>query len=77
MTREDDAIRIETFELSACNEAVITIISRLKRQFSGPMLLMNLETFNKSGLQTTIAQTLAKISHQPVAGTHAKVKKAG
>jgi hypothetical protein len=55
MTREDDAIRIETFELSARNEAVMTIIGRLKRQFPGPMLLMNLETFNESGLQTTIA----------------------
>ncbi|KAL3412906.1 hypothetical protein V8F44DRAFT_645694 [Aspergillus fumigatus] len=77
MTREDDAIRIETFELSARNEAVMTTIGRLKRQFPGPTLSMNLETFNESGLQTTIAQTLAKMSHQPVAGTHAKVKKAG
>jgi hypothetical protein len=77
MTREDDAIRIETFELSARNEAVMTTIGRLKRQFPGPTLSMNLETFNESGLQTTIAQTLAKMSHQPVAGTQAKVKKAG
>ncbi|KAH1900111.1 hypothetical protein KXV57_008631 [Aspergillus fumigatus] len=77
MTRDDDAIRIETFELSARNEAVMTTIGRLKRQFPGPTLSMDLETFNESGLQTTIAQTFAKLSHQPVAGTHAKVKKAG
>jgi hypothetical protein len=77
MTSDDDAIRIETFELSARNEAVMTTIGRLKRQFPGPTLSIDLETFNESGLQTMIAQTLAKMSHQPVAGTHAKVKKAG
>ncbi|KAF7592481.1 hypothetical protein BBP40_000216 [Aspergillus hancockii] len=77
MTRDGNAIRIETFELSARNEAVMTTIGRLKRQFPGPTLSIDLETFIESGLQTTIAQTLAKMGHQPVAGTHAKVKKAG
>ncbi|BCS24968.1 uncharacterized protein APUU_41412A [Aspergillus puulaauensis] len=77
MTRENDAIHVETFELSPRNEAVNSTIGRLKRQFPGPTLSMKPETFNDPHLQNAIAATLSKMSHQSVPGTKPKVRKAG
>ncbi|KAB8229417.1 uncharacterized protein BDW43DRAFT_314998 [Aspergillus alliaceus] len=77
MTRVGDAIHVESWELSARNEAVVTTVGRLKRLFPGPTLSLDISTFTEPGLQETIAQTLAKLSHQSVPGTMSKVKKAG
>ncbi|KAJ9318556.1 hypothetical protein DTO271D3_1218 [Paecilomyces variotii] len=76
MTRNDNAIHVEAFELSPQNEAVNSTVGRLQRQFPGPSFMMDRATFNAPGLQNTIAQTLATMSHQSVAGTKPKVKKA-
>ncbi|KAL4861979.1 hypothetical protein BDV12DRAFT_207643 [Aspergillus spectabilis] len=76
MTRNDNAIHVEAFELSPQNEAVNSTVGRLQRQFPGPSLMLDRATFNTPGLQDTIAQTLATMSHQSVAGTKPKVKKA-
>ncbi|KAL2816576.1 hypothetical protein BDW59DRAFT_166300 [Aspergillus cavernicola] len=77
MSRIEDKIHIELWELSPRNEAVTTTLGRLKRQFPGPTLAMDLDVFRNSGLQETMAQTLAKLSHQSVPGTKSKVKKSG
>ncbi|KAB8071219.1 hypothetical protein BDV29DRAFT_159701 [Aspergillus leporis] len=77
MARVGDVIHIESWELSPRNEAVITTVGRLKRRFPGPTLSLDLVHFKDPGLQETIAQTLTKLSHQSVAGTMSKVKKAG
>ncbi|KAL4895588.1 hypothetical protein BDV59DRAFT_211254 [Aspergillus ambiguus] len=77
MTRHRDSIHVETFELSPRNESVYSTVGRLKRQFPGPTFALDQVTFNEPGLQTTIAETLAKMSHEPVTGTKAKVNKAG
>ncbi|KAJ9257552.1 hypothetical protein DTO195F2_5534 [Paecilomyces variotii] len=76
MTRNDNAIHVEAFELSPQNEAVNSTVGRLQRQFPGPSFMLDRATFNAPGLQNTIAQTLATMSHQSVAGTKPKVKKA-
>jgi hypothetical protein len=67
---------VEAFELSPQNEAVNSTVGRLQRQFPGPSFILDRATFNAPGLQDTIAQTLATMSHQSVAGTKPKVKKA-
>lgn len=77
MTREKDTVLIETFELSPRNEAVNSTIGRLRRQFPGPTLSMNRDTFNEPHMQDAIAATLSKMSHQSVPGTKPKVRKAG
>ncbi|KAE8334599.1 hypothetical protein BDV24DRAFT_170024 [Aspergillus arachidicola] len=75
MTRVDDAVHVESWELSPRNEAVITTVGRLKRQFPGATLSLDLATFNNPSLQRTIAETLAKLSHQSAPGTMSRVKK--
>jgi hypothetical protein len=76
-TKSDGVIHVETFELSPRNEAVNTTLGRLQRQFPGPTFALDQDTYNEPGLQHTIAQTLTRMSHQSVAGTKPKVKKAG
>ncbi|KAE8371457.1 hypothetical protein BDV26DRAFT_298782 [Aspergillus bertholletiae] len=75
MTRVDEAVHVESWELSPRNEAVITTVGRLKRQFPGATLSLDLATFNEPNLQRTIAETLAKLSHQSARGTMSRVKK--
>ncbi|KAL2845028.1 hypothetical protein BJY01DRAFT_247849 [Aspergillus pseudoustus] len=71
-----NAIHVEAFELSPRNEAVTTTTGRLIRDFPGPAIAMDVAIFNEPGLRRTLAQTLAKMSHQPFPGTKPKVRKA-
>ncbi|KAJ5636116.1 uncharacterized protein N7484_009429 [Penicillium longicatenatum] len=73
---QDDAIHIESFELSARNESVMVTVGRLRRVFPGSTMLMDKATFDEPGFQELMAQTIARMSHQRVAGTKPKVKKA-
>ncbi|KAJ6126300.1 hypothetical protein N7471_010793 [Penicillium samsonianum] len=73
----NDAIHIESFELSARNEAVTITVGRLRRAFPGPTMVMNRATFEEPGFRAFMAQTVSRMSHQPVAGTKPRVKKAG
>ncbi|KAJ5168683.1 uncharacterized protein N7482_004277 [Penicillium canariense] len=75
-SRYKDAVHVETFELSPRNEPVITTMGRLIRTFPGPAIAMDLDTFNEPGLQKTLAETLARMSHQSVPGTKPIVTKA-
>ena len=77
MHKKGETIRVESFELSPRNNAIIGTLGRLKRDFPGPTLAMDLATFNEPGFQDTIASTLAKMSEQSLAGTKSKVRKAG
>jgi hypothetical protein len=77
MTRKHESIHIETFELSPHNEAVISTLGRLRRQFPGPCFSLAQRTFDEPDLRNTIAQTLAKMSHQSAPGTRQKVWIAG
>ncbi|KAL4934844.1 ribonuclease H-like domain-containing protein [Aspergillus oleicola] len=69
MTRGDNAIHVEAFELSPSKEAVNSTVGRLQRQFPGPSFVLDDVTFSAPGLQDIIAQTLATMSHQSVAET--------
>lgn len=77
LTKKKSQIHVEAFELSPRNQSVYTTVGRLHRQFPGPTFALDRDMFKDMGLQHTIAQTLSKMSHQSVAGTKPKVKKAG
>ncbi|KAK2043072.1 hypothetical protein LZ31DRAFT_622187 [Colletotrichum somersetense] len=77
ITKADDSIHFESFELSPINEAVITTIGRLRRTFPGVGAVIGLEEFNEEGFKETLAATLAKMSDQPAPETQPRVKKAG
>lgn len=77
LTKKSVTIHIESFELSPRNQSIIQTLGRLQRDFPGPAIALDLETFVQSGLRDTIATTLAKMSHQSVQGTKPKVRKAG
>ncbi|OQD78015.1 hypothetical protein PENANT_c098G01996 [Penicillium antarcticum] len=72
----NDAICIESFELSARNEAVTTTVGRLRRAFPGPTMAMTRAAFEEPEFRALMAQTISRMSHQPVAGTKPRVKKA-
>ncbi|KAL4963332.1 uncharacterized protein BDV14DRAFT_201959 [Aspergillus stella-maris] len=76
ITTTENAFHFETFELSPRNKAVNSIKGRLKRQFPGPTFAVDSKVFKDASLRGTIAKTLAKMSHQYVAGTKPMVKKA-
>ncbi|KAJ9492030.1 hypothetical protein VN97_g1201 [Penicillium thymicola] len=67
---------IECFELSPANEAAMSTTGRLQRTFPGPTLAFDTCIFNDPGLFTILAQTISRMSQQPVAGTKPKVRKA-
>ena len=73
---QSEAVYIECFELSPRNESVMTTVGRLRRIFPGPTMRMDRETFDEPVFRELLAQTIARMSHQPVAGTKPKVKKA-
>ncbi|KAJ5117788.1 hypothetical protein N7448_011420 [Penicillium atrosanguineum] len=73
----NDAICIESFELSARNEAVTTTVGRLRRAFPGPTMVMTRAAFEAPEFRAFMAQTVSRMSHQPVAGTKPRVKKSG
>ncbi|KAI0836018.1 hypothetical protein F5Y06DRAFT_275036 [Hypoxylon sp. FL0890] len=65
------------FELSPCNNAVISTQGRLRRLFPGRAVAVPLETFQLREFQDTVASTLAKMSYQPAPDTKPKVRKGG
>ncbi|KAM3066453.1 hypothetical protein ACMFMG_012039 [Clarireedia jacksonii] len=76
ISQTDDNIIFEAFELSPLNESVITTPGRLRRCFPGCAFALSPSIFNEEGFQTTIAQAVAKMSHQPAPDMQTKVKKA-
>lgn len=77
MTRNGDAIQVDSFELSPLNSPVIKTVDRLQRVFPGPTLALDLTTFNEAGFCETLVRTLGRMSRQSAAGTKPKVKNAG
>ncbi|EXJ68848.1 uncharacterized protein A1O5_07780 [Cladophialophora psammophila CBS 110553] len=77
VSRVDQSIHVEVFELSPLNEPVVTTKGRLRRSFPGLALSLSIDNFEQPGFQSTIARTLAKMSHQLAAGTKPKARKAG
>jgi hypothetical protein len=77
MHHEQNYVLFEFFEISPHNEAVMNTEGRLLRYFPASCISMSTEKFNEGGLRSTLAQTIAKMSHQEVAEFKPKVMKAG
>ncbi|KAK1992439.1 hypothetical protein LX36DRAFT_704109 [Colletotrichum falcatum] len=77
ITKAEDALHVESFELSPTNESVITTKGRLRRSFPGRAVSISLNTAREPGFYNTLAATLAKMSAQPAPHTLPKEKKAG
>jgi Protein of unknown function (DUF3638)/Protein of unknown function (DUF3645) len=77
ISKVENSIHVEAFELSPLNGPVITTKGRLRRSFPGPAISLSIETFEKPAFQVTMAHTLAKMSHQPAVETMPKARKAG
>ncbi|KAK1980119.1 hypothetical protein LZ30DRAFT_595422 [Colletotrichum cereale] len=77
ITKADDALHVEAFELSPTNESVITTKGRLRRSFPGTAVSISLDTAREPGFYKTLAATLAKMSAQSAPDTQPKVEKAG
>lgn len=73
MTAIDDAIQVESFELSPLNVAVMATPGRLQRSFPGPGLELDYATLEETGFRDALAYTIARMSRQCVAGTKPKV----
>jgi Protein of unknown function (DUF3638)/Protein of unknown function (DUF3645) len=77
ISKVDDSIHVEVFELSPLNQPVVTTKGRLRRSFPGPAFSLSIGTFEQPGFQATMAHALAKMSHQPAVETMPKARKAG
>ncbi|KAI8631861.1 hypothetical protein F5Y19DRAFT_492813 [Xylariaceae sp. FL1651] len=77
LTKMDESVYFELFELSPLNRAVMGTEGRLRRTFPGHAIALPLKTLHHHDLQHTIASTLAKMSHQRAYGTMEQVKKKG
>ncbi|PGG97603.1 hypothetical protein GX51_07235 [Blastomyces parvus] len=77
ISKVDNSVNFELFELSPLNQSVITTVGRLRRCFPGPVFSLNIDEFQAPGFQDMVARTLAKMSFQPAAETMSKVQKAG
>ncbi|TVY81339.1 hypothetical protein LSUE1_G008843 [Lachnellula suecica] len=73
----DDSVQFETFELSPLNQPVMTTKGRLRRSFPGIALSLSAKVFERTSLQDMLAQTLAKMSHQPATGMQPTAAKGG
>ncbi|KLJ08813.1 hypothetical protein EMPG_15752 [Blastomyces silverae] len=76
ISKVDNSVNFELFELSPLNLSVMTTKGRLRRSFPGPAFSLSIDKFQAPGFQATVSRTLAKMSFQPAAETMPKVKKA-
>ncbi|SMY26080.1 unnamed protein product [Zymoseptoria tritici ST99CH_1A5] len=77
ITKTGDAALFEAFELSATNENVMSTAGRLVRAFPGCAVSVKTDVFRDPDFQITLANTLAKMSIQPVPGMQPQSRKDG
>ncbi|KZL86418.1 hypothetical protein CI238_09692 [Colletotrichum incanum] len=77
ISKADNALHIESFELSPTNNSVISTKGRLRRSFPGKASSISLDIAHELGFCKTLATTLARMSAQPAPDTQPKAKKAG
>jgi hypothetical protein len=73
----EDSVLFEAFELSPLNESVMAAKGRLRRSFPGCAVNLDQHVLSDVKFQTTIAKTIAKMSHQNAPNMQPIVKKAG
>ena len=77
ITREQDKLVFEQFELSPQNEAIFSTRGRLIRTFPALAVGVNAALLQQEDFASTIANTLTTMSHQIVPGMQPQTKKAG
>jgi hypothetical protein len=77
VSRQEESIVFEPFELSPSNGAVYETKGRLIRQFPAPASKLSLHTFREKGLQDTLTETITKMDSQPQPGFQPQAQKAG
>ena len=77
LSKVEDSINVEVFELSPLNEATITTKGRLRRDFPGAAIALSVDIFQKPDFQAMLRTTLVKMSRQRAAHTIPKARKAG
>ncbi|KAI3342590.1 hypothetical protein F4824DRAFT_113897 [Ustulina deusta] len=77
ISRSNNRIVFEIFEISPQNNATMTTKGRLRRHFPGAAVVLSKSEFQQRKLQEAIAQTLAHMSKHDVRAMQPKAKKAG
>nr|POE84323.1 hypothetical protein CFP56_76392 [Quercus suber] len=77
ISKTEDTIIFEVFELSPRNSAVYSTQGRLQRTFPGCAVAVDSAVFLDDGFQAAVAHTLSKMSQQEANGMRPKVRKAG
>lgn len=75
LSKTDNGIVFEAFELSPHNEAVMSTAGRLRRYFPGPAVVITTEIFDDTEFRSTLAKTLSKMSVQKGTGMTPTVRK--
>jgi hypothetical protein len=75
--RDPDGAFFEVFELSPDNNSVVSTKGRLQRSFPAFAVFVPLKHLSDQSFQTTLSQTVSKMSAERVEEMQPKVKKAG
>jgi hypothetical protein len=68
---QGDSIIFEPFELSPPNDRIMSTEGRLRRCFPGRAMAVPLDVFRDDGFQTTLVETIVKMSrHEDAQGMH-------
>ncbi|KAF2007622.1 hypothetical protein P154DRAFT_593169 [Amniculicola lignicola CBS 123094] len=76
VSRHQDSIVFESFELSPTNHEALAAKGRLVRSFPAYASMISAELFQEADLRITLAQTIAKLASQPAPGFQPQVRKA-
>ncbi|KAH9845920.1 Protein of unknown function (DUF3645) [Teratosphaeria destructans] len=77
VTRKQDQLMFEQFELSPRNEAVLAAKGRLVRSFPSAAVAIRSEMLDEADCAPTIARTIATMANQSVAAMQPRTRKAG
>ncbi|KAF2833125.1 hypothetical protein CC86DRAFT_450922 [Ophiobolus disseminans] len=77
VSRSEDSITFEPFELSPLNKAAMGTIGRLVRTFPGCASSIPLSVIKENSFRESIAYTIAKMSTQATPGSQPQVRKTG
>ncbi|PSN72933.1 hypothetical protein BS50DRAFT_616434 [Corynespora cassiicola Philippines] len=75
ISKSDEDIMFELFELSPPNNVVMSAKGRLRRSFPSQAYKIPIATFREDGLKGSIAHTIAKLSSQNISDVQPTVRK--
>ncbi|KAI1500635.1 hypothetical protein F5X99DRAFT_429300 [Biscogniauxia marginata] len=77
VTRQQNQVLFESFELSPENKDVMGTKGRLRRCFPASSVSIPIETYCNEGLRQALAYTIAKMGHQEVSEAKPKIREMG